>query len=211
MASSAPGWYPDPDGKGGQRYFDGTNWGPQAPAATAPPPPPQKKPVGCFRTVLGVIGVLLLIGFVTSQCDSKESSTGSSSSSSSRTSSQYSTTFSTPSAVAPTTTEAPQPSFTPGQENAIAKAESYLDYTSFSKKGLIDQLVHDEFSTADATFAVDNIESNGGVDWNEQAVKKAKSYLDYTSFSKSGLIEQLEHDDFTPSQAEYGVNAAYGG
>ena len=162
MASSAP----DPDGKGGQRYFDGTNWGPQAPAA-APPPPPRKKPAGCFKTVLGVIGVLFLIGFVSSQCDSKDSSTGSSSSSSSRTSSPYSTTFSTPSAVAPTTTEPPQPSFTPGQENAIAKAESYLNYTGFSKQGLIKQLAYDDFSTADATFAVEHIEATGGVNWNE--------------------------------------------
>lgn len=214
--ASAPGWYPDPDGKGGQRYFDGTNWGPQAPTTTTPPPSPQKKRPGCFKTVLGLIGVIFLIGFVSSQCNSKDSTTSSSSSSSSRTSSspETSVTFSktfTPSAVAPTTTEPEKPSFTPGQQNAIAKAESYLNYTSFSKQGLIDQLKFDDFSVADATFAVENVEANGGVDWNEQAVKKAKSYLDYTSFSKSGLIEQLESDDFTPSQAEYGVNAAYGG
>ncbi|SKS10692.1 Protein of uncharacterised function (DUF2510) [Mycobacteroides abscessus subsp. bolletii] len=33
--SAAPGWYPDPSGAPGQRYFDGTNW-----TVTAPPPPP---------------------------------------------------------------------------------------------------------------------------------------------------------------------------
>jgi hypothetical protein len=31
-----PGWYPDPSGAGGQRYFDGAKW-----TAYAPPPPPQ--------------------------------------------------------------------------------------------------------------------------------------------------------------------------
>src|SRR5574337_1368474 len=31
-----PGWYPDPSGNGGQRYFDGTRWT----AHFAPPPPP---------------------------------------------------------------------------------------------------------------------------------------------------------------------------
>ncbi|MBY0289928.1 MAG: DUF2510 domain-containing protein [Mycobacteriaceae bacterium] len=31
----APGWYPNPDGSGGQRYFDGTNWGPIAPPDSA--------------------------------------------------------------------------------------------------------------------------------------------------------------------------------
>lgn len=35
---SAPGWYPDPSGNGGQRYFDGTNWGPAAPPPSRPTP-----------------------------------------------------------------------------------------------------------------------------------------------------------------------------
>ncbi|OBI88651.1 hypothetical protein A9X01_14710 [Mycobacterium asiaticum] len=110
--------------------------------------------------------------------------------------------------VAPTTTKS---GFTPAQDNAIAKAKSYLAYTGFSKQGLIKQLEYDKFSTADATFAVEQIEATGGVDWNEQAVKKAKSYLSYSSFSKDGLINQLEYDGFTPSEAEYGANVAYGG
>ena len=33
---AAPGWYPDPGGGGGQRYFDGNAWT----VHTAPPPPP---------------------------------------------------------------------------------------------------------------------------------------------------------------------------
>ncbi|WP_243841596.1 Ltp family lipoprotein [Mycobacterium sp. DL592] len=49
------------------------------------------------------------------------------------------------------------------------------------------------------------------MDWNEQAVKKAKSYLDYSSFSLQGLVEQLEYSGFTPSQAQYGATTAYGG
>ena len=89
------------------------------------------------------------------------------------------------------------------QQNAVRKAEDYLDYTAFSRSGLINQLVEFEgFSTEDATFAVDQIT----VDWNEQAAKKAKDYLDYTAFSRSGLINQLvEFEGFTPEQAEYGV------
>jgi hypothetical protein len=90
------------------------------------------------------------------------------------------------------------------QQNAVRKAKSYLDYTAFSRQGLIDQLEYDDFSTEDATFAVDSIT----VDWNAQAVKKAKSYLDYTAFSHSGLIDQLEYDGFTPTQAAYGAAGA---
>lgn len=31
--------------------------------------------------------------------------------------------------------------------------------------------------------------------------------MDYSSFSKSNLIEQLKYDGFTSEQAEYGVKA----
>jgi hypothetical protein len=108
----------------------------------------------------------------------------------------------------PVTTES---GFTRAQDNAIAKAESYLSFTGFSKQGLIRQLEYDKFTTADATFAVEYIESSGGVDWNEQAFIKAKSYMDFTSFSLDGLIRQLEYDKFTPSEAQYGASTAYGG
>ena len=89
------------------------------------------------------------------------------------------------------------------QENAVRAAQKYLNYTAFSRQGLIEQLEYDGFSTADATFAVDSIT----VDWNQQAVKAAKKFLNYTSFSRQGLIEQLEYDGFTRSQAAYGVAA----
>lgn len=100
--------------------------------------------------------------------------------------------------------EPEKPSMTAAQSNAVRKAESYLDFTSFSRKGLIDQLKFDGFSTADATYAVDHVD----VSWNEQAEKKAKSYLDFTAFSRSGLIDQLVFDGFTSAQARHGVTAA---
>jgi hypothetical protein len=65
-------------------------------------------------------------------------------------------------------------------------------------------LEHSDFSTEDATFAVDHIT----VDWNEQAAKAAEQYLDVSGFSRGGLIDQLEYAGFTPAQAEYGVAAA---
>lgn len=94
---------------------------------------------------------------------------------------------------------------TAAMQNAIGAASSYLDYTAFSRTGLIDQLEFEGYATADATFAVDYLKVN----WNEQAVESAKNYLDYTSFSLQGLIDQLVFEGFTYEQASYGANKAY--
>lgn len=103
----------------------------------------------------------------------------------------------------PVIEEPAEPVMTMGQEQAVAKAQDYLDYTAFSRKGLIEQLKYEGFSKGDATFAVDYID----VDWKAQAAKKAQDYIDYSSFSRSGLIEQLEYEGFTKSQAKYGAKA----
>lgn len=92
---------------------------------------------------------------------------------------------------------------TMGQKSALAKAKDYLDYTSFSYKGLVEQLEFEGFTNEESVYAVDNC----GADWNKQAEQKAKEYINFTSFSKSGLIEQLEFEGFTRAQAEYGAKA----
>jgi hypothetical protein len=109
--------------------------------------------------------------------------------------------------IAPTEmpSEAPAIELTPDQENAIYKAMNYLDYTAFSKKGLIEQLEYEGFSKADSNFAVSYID----VDWFEQAALKAADYLDYSSFSRQGLYDQLRYEGFTKAQANYGVSEAY--
>lgn len=94
---------------------------------------------------------------------------------------------------------------TTAQKNAVGSAQSYLAYQSFSRQGLIDQLVYEQYSTEDATYAVDKL----NVDWNEQAVKSAQSYLEYSSFSYQGLIDQLVYEKYTTAQATYGADAAY--
>lgn len=103
----------------------------------------------------------------------------------------------------PAKTEPEEKNATTGEINALEKALIYLNYTSFSRSGLIDQLEYEGFSTEEATYGVDNC----GADWNEQAAKKAQSYLDYSSFSRQGLIDQLVFEGFTQEQAEYGVSA----
>lgn len=93
-------------------------------------------------------------------------------------------------------------------ENALASAQDYLDYSAFSRRGLIDQLSSKYgagFAIGDATWAVDQL----GVDWKQQAVRSAREYLDYSSFSRQGLIEQLSSSygaQFTLEEATYAVN-----
>jgi hypothetical protein len=124
-------------------------------------------------------------------------------------SSHHSTDWTAPAATSVAAAPASTSPFTPGQRQAIDKAKSYLDYSAFSKNGLIKQLQYERFSQADATFAVEQLETSGRVDWNEQAVRKAQSYLNYSSFSQDGLARQLEYEGFTTSQAQHGAAIAY--
>jgi Host cell surface-exposed lipoprotein len=172
------------------------------------------------RVLLTFLGVCLLVGIAASACGTTETEPAATKPAE-KTVTVEKTVTETVSAEAeeaePVEEEAPveeakpveeAPEYTTAQENAIASAENYLDFSAFSKKGLIEQLSSeygDGFSKADAIFAVKHIDVN----WNEQAAKSAKNYLDFSSFSRSGLIEQLESeygDGFTHAQAVYGVN-----
>ena len=103
-------------------------------------------------------------------------------------------------------TQQPEPvqddNVTTGQKNALKSAKNYLAFTAFSYEGLIDQLEYEQYSTEEATYAVDNC----GADWNEQALLCAKNYLDFSAFSYEGLIEQLEYEQFTSEQAKYAAD-----
>ena len=98
------------------------------------------------------------------------------------------------------------------QKNAIKAAQDYLELTSFSHNGLVEQLSSefaDKYPREDAEFAVRYLEDHGMVDWNEQAVKAAQEYLELTSFSREGLIDQLTSEygsQFTREQAEYAAD-----
>jgi len=102
--------------------------------------------------------------------------------------------------------EAPQ--YPPQVEQARESAKSYLDYSAFSRNGLIDQLSSKygaSYPKNVATQAVDSLD----VDWNAQAAKSAQSYLDYTSFSCTGLTQQLSSRygaQFTNAQAKFGAH-----
>lgn len=111
-----------------------------------------------------------------------------------------------PVAPAPAPVAAPpapaEPETSVSQRNALESAERYLDFAGFSRTGLIKQLEFEEYSTADATFAVDNVT----VDWMVEAEQSATNYMSFTSFSRSGLIDQLEFEGFTPDEAAHGAD-----
>jgi len=82
----------------------------------------------------------------------------------------------------------------------------------FSRNGLIHQLSSDAgegFDVSDATIAVDSM----NIDWNQQAVRSAKQYLNMMGFSCKGLIKQLSSsagEKYTVDQATYGAKHADG-
>jgi hypothetical protein len=101
--------------------------------------------------------------------------------------------------VAPTGTPARE---SVSQRNARLKAVQYLQYSAFSRSGLIKQLEFEGFSTADATYGTDAVRAS----WAAQAARKAQQYLEYSSFSRQGLVRQLEYEGFTSAEAAYGVS-----
>lgn len=94
---------------------------------------------------------------------------------------------------------------TMGEKNALASAINYLDFMSFSKKGLRKQLNFEGYSENEIQYALDHCKA----DWNEQAVKSARSYLSTMSFSRKELAAQLEFDGYTSSEINYALNKVY--
>ena len=157
--------------------------------------------------VPAVIVVLFIIIGVASGGGSEKSTGSTSAAASATTSASSSPASSTASASSgPTTPAAPKSNLTVSQQNAVKAARNYLSISGFSKQGLIDQLsssAGDKYSVHDATVAVDSLHD---VDWNAEAVKSAKDYMSTSSFSCSGLTDQLSSSagsKFTAAQAKY--------
>jgi Host cell surface-exposed lipoprotein len=117
---------------------------------------------------------------------------------------QHTTQAAAPPPAPAQTTQAP-PAMTASEASAVQDAQQYLSTVGgFSQSGLIQQLEYDQFSAADATFAVNYINPN----WNTEAAQDAQNYMNTVGgFSCGSLLQQLEYDGFTQSQAEYGTNS----
>ena len=94
-------------------------------------------------------------------------------------------------------------------QNALNKGLQYANQLHMSKKGVYDQLTssYGEGFPADAAqYAIDHMTS---VDWNANALAKAKQYYNDMSMSKSAVYDQLTSEygeQFTASEAQYAIN-----
>ena len=93
-----------------------------------------------------------------------------------------------------------------GERNALASAQTYLSVMNFSYQGIIDMLEYEGYSETECKYAADNC----GADWNEQASKAARVYVEneeLTSEDRDYLIGSLEADGFSTEEAEHGANS----
>lgn len=267
------GWYPDPQNPATQRYWDGARWLAHdvAPAASAdvaldsvPAATRATKKLSWWQWALIALGALVLIGIISGALGGSRSAEERASgdervAAADRTAEpieeEVDTTVAVPEVVGKAVSEArglieaagftltvntgagedwliltqgpvggqkaepgtpvsviaeaPKPVYTLEQENALRAAQSYLDFTGFSRQGLIDQLSSEYgsgYPVDVATWAADTV----GADWNAEAVESAQSYLEFTSFSRQGLYDQLTSaygGQFTPDQANHALAA----
>lgn len=108
-------------------------------------------------------------------------------------------------------TATPTRALTVSQSQAIAAAEQYNRTLPFSRQGLIDQLSSEYgsgFDVETATFAVDDLEQRGEIDYMANAAKAAQQYLDTVGgFSAQSLHDQLVFEGYTDEQAAHGVTS----
>jgi|GEM_PF-930182 len=83
-----------------------------------------------------------------------------------------------------------------------------MDNIGFSRDALIRQLESQGFTNEQATQAIDSI----NIDWNQQATKSARGYLQSReaskeNWSRNDLIRQLEYEKFTEEQARFAVDS----
>ena len=148
-----------------------------SPAVGVASTPNKKKGKGCLIVIL-VILVLAIISAALGGQDQPASST------------QQNTNSSSPATTSsqPESGSNSQDTMTTGQKNALRAAEKYLSVMPFSYSGLIEQLEYESYSTEDATYAADNCSA----DWNEQAAKSAKKYLDVPVVQIPNIVPQFE-------------------
>ncbi|MFC6275301.1 Ltp family lipoprotein [Levilactobacillus tangyuanensis] len=107
------------------------------------------------------------------------------------------------------TTESSSSSKTPTEyTSALNKAENYATEMDMSKARLYAQLISasgEQFSEAAADYALSHLK---GVNWNKNALAKAKSYQNEMDMAPAAIRDQLTSragEQFTQAQADYAM------
>ena len=91
---------------------------------------------------------------------------------------------------------------------ALKKAQSYARHMDMSEAGVREQLASsygESFTPEAVTYAMEHLE---GIDWEANALAKAKSYQKNMAMSTESIREQLTSDygeQFTSEQADYAI------
>ena len=92
---------------------------------------------------------------------------------------------------------------TENQKLARQNARNYHDSSWLSRVAMIDLIVADGFSIADAIHGVDSLR----LDWSEEAVGMADMAIAADWFSRQGLVDHLVFQGFTENEASYAADA----
>lgn len=88
------------------------------------------------------------------------------------------------------------------QHLAAHAADSFLEFTNDSRESLIELLEYSGFDARDAAVAIDLLE----IDWNAQALERAKIYAEMDSMTDETLRDWLDENGFTDEEIEYAMN-----
>lgn len=149
------------------------------------------------RVALGAVGALVAFGMFGACADSTTSDAPPTASASSA---------SAP--AAPAKSSAPAKDVPAEYASALEKARSYAETMHMSKASVRDQLVSEygeAFPAAAADYAMANLT---GIDWNANALEKAKSYRDDMHMSNTAIRKQLVSkygEKFTAAEADYAM------
>jgi len=229
IMSTPAGWYPQLDGQ--QRYWDGESWTenfapgvtPETPTGVLPAtpagvpsethPPAARKNWFVRHKILTAIGAVLLLGIVSSLAN------GGGTQSDRVAAIDQVATSTAPAQSAADKAAAAQAVIDKAAADKAAADQAVVDQAAADKaaaaQAVVDKAAADKAAAAKATAdkaaaakaaaAKKIADANRLTTAQENAKRKAESYLEMSGFSRSGLIEQLQFEGFTNAQAAHGA------
>jgi len=229
--STPAGWYPQPDGQ--QRYWDGQQWTenfapgvtPETPTGVMPAtpagvpsethPPAARKNWFVRHKILTAIGAVLLLGIVSSLAN------GGGTKSDRVAAIDQVATSTAPAQSAADKAAAAQAVIDKAAADKAAADQAVVDQAAADKaaaaQAVIDKAAADKAAAAKATAdkaaaakaaaAKKIADANRLTTAQENAKRKAESYIEMSGFSRSGLIEQLKFEGFTENDAKRAIDS----